>query len=332
MKTLIIGGGAVSEMFHLPAAIELFGRESVYLAEPDQQRCDLLKDKFRLNNVNRDYQRFLKEANMAVLATPPHLHLNILKDCIDNEIPVLCEKPLVLTEFECDELLNYTINNRILVGVCHTYRIFPNRKAIREMIRRGEFGKTVKMEIQEGDPLDWPSVTGYHLRKDIVSGGVMLDSGIHSLDFIIWCFGMPLEIEYYDDSIGGLESNAKLKFSFTDNNKAIFRISRTCSLRNTIFIEGEKLNVSMDLFNMNSFTKMKNDKTECVSIKEDNSYNWRNIAVHQLNDFVNAVIHKKTPLCTLEDGVKIVKLLNKCYDLKKSREMPDKLPIQGICF
>ena len=94
MKVLIIGGGTVSEYWHIPAAIRLLGADNVLVAEPDHERQHYLRAAFGLHAVESDFRILLEKVDIAMVATPPHLHPAITIECLKSHIPVLCEKPL----------------------------------------------------------------------------------------------------------------------------------------------------------------------------------------------------------------------------------------------
>lgn len=328
MKVLIIGGGAVSEMFHIPSAVKLFGLKQVYLAEKSTIQLEKIKKNFHLTNTTDDYHIYLNNVDFVILATPPHTHVEIIKKCIAANLPVLCEKPLASSIRECKEIIQHNTKN-VTIGLCHTYRFFPNRVKVRELIQKQFFGNHIEINIQEGDPIDWPVLSGYNFRKELVSGGVLLDAGVHSLDFLLWCLGEPLHIDYKDDSIGGIESNAELKAEFKNNVKVRFTISRTCSLSNTIQLIGDNNKVELDIFEMN---EMVINGSNALRDTKQQKYNWADIGELQLQHFADAVLNKTSPMCSLEEGVNTIKWIEKCYVEKKSRLLPETVPLPGWKF
>ncbi|MES2588239.1 MAG: Gfo/Idh/MocA family oxidoreductase [Bacteroidota bacterium] len=327
MKIAIIGGGAVAEMFHIPASIELLGIENVYLIEKEESQRKKLISKFSLIHVFESYESNLNQVDIVIIATPPHTHLQIIADCISNNIPVLCEKPLVLKASECDEIIKLNTNNG-LIALCHTYRFFPNRNEVKRLLKENFFGENIFVSIQEGDPTEWPVISGYTFRKELVPGGVLLDGGIHSLDFLLWCFGEVKSLSYEDDSLGGIESNAEIKLVFEENTKAIFRISRTCSLENKITISGDKNSVELDIFEMSN---MKINGIE-TKIDSEKKYDWSTIASYQLQDFIDSVSSESTVKCSLEDGIKVINVIDSCYSIKKNKALLKEAPLPGLRF
>lgn len=315
MKLLIIGGGAVSESTHIPAVIKVVGVENVFLAEPNKAQSQKIAEKFGLQNCVADYKDALTKVDAVIIATPPHIHNAILADCIKANLPALCEKPLSPDSKESKSVLAEK-NNDVVLGMCHTYRLFSNRLKVRELIKNGYFGNQVTIDIQEGFPSGWPTVSGYCFRKDMVPGGVVFDAGIHSLDFILWCMGEPTNIAYTDDQMGGLESNANIKLKF-DKGEASFRISRTCELSNKIKVSGNGKTVELDIYEMNSLLE---DGVETIANKE-RMLDWSNIGECQATNFVDAIQRKAEISCSIEDGLRVVEVLEKCYSQKQAKRV-----------
>lgn len=310
LKLLIIGGGAVSESTHIPSAIKVVGIDNVYLAEQNSDQAKKIVQKFGLKNVFSDYQQCMDKVDGVIIATPPHIHNSILVDCIKAKLPVLCEKPLSPDSKESQCILTKNTDG-VLLGICHTYRLFSNRLRIRELIREGYFGDHVHIEIQEGYPSGWPTVSGYCFRKDMVLGGVLFDAGIHSLDFILWCLGMPIGITYSDDEMGGLESNAKIILQFVSGD-AYFRLSRTCELSNKIIVSGNGNTAELEVYEMNSFIL---NGLETVANTE-RMLDWTNIGECQTLNFIEAIEKKVGLSCPIADGLAVVEVIERCYKQK----------------
>ena len=257
MKLLIIGGGAIADSTHLPAAKALVGVDRIVLAELNPVQKEKLAKKHGLIHTVSDYHDALSLCDACIICTPPHVRNAILKDCIAAGKHVLCEKPLSPSSAETKAILESAPDD-LTIGMCHTYRFYPSRREARELVRSGFFGDSPVVTINEGFPSNWPTVSGYCFKKELVPGGALYDNGIHSLDFLLWCFGEPKEIIYQDDAMGGLESNLTIDFQF-DNAKAFYKLSRTRELSNTIVIEGNGHRVELGIF---SPRKIKIDDAE----------------------------------------------------------------------
>lgn len=309
MRILIIGGGAVSIANHIPAAIKLLGVENVILAEPSQTQIQKVVDRFGIKHVVDDYHQVLDGVDCAIVATPPHIHNQILKDLMAAGLPVLCEKPLSDHSAATHDIIG---ESSLVMGVCHSYRLFPNRRYVKKLIGEKFFGNHYTISIAEGGPANWPTVSGYCFQKSVVPGGVLFDAGVHSLDFIMWCAGLPDSIEYTDDACGGLESNASIVYK-NQTVDATFIISRTIEMSNTIKIEGNGHVATMDVFDMENLIL----DGAPMHITEFGEVNWGNWGTLMLKNFLDAINEQSPLCCPISEALDVVRIIETCYAQKK---------------
>ena len=318
-RLLIIGGGAIADSTHIPAAKALVGADNVILAELNPVQKEKLVEKHGLIHTVSDYHEALPECDVCIICTPPHVRNAILKDCIAAGRQVLCEKPLSPSSTETKAILESTPDN-LTIGMCHTYRFYPSRKEAREMVKSGFFGDSPVVTINEGLPSNWPTVSGYCFKKELVPGGALYDNGIHSLDFLLWCFGEPKEIVYKDDALGGLESNLTIDFQF-DKAKASYKLSRTRELSNTIVIEGNSHKVELGIFETR---KMKVDGVGRICKER-----MRDLGMAQLKNFLDSIDGNAELSCPVSDGLAVIETLERCYAQKKIKPV-EKHPLGGF--
>ena len=93
MKILIIGGGAVSESTHIPAAIKVVGVENVFLAEPNIAQSQKIAEKFTLQNCVADYkdvltfirEEFSKNNSICIVLSSENIYLDDNKIFLNND-------------------------------------------------------------------------------------------------------------------------------------------------------------------------------------------------------------------------------------------------------
>lgn len=319
MLVLIIGGGAIADSTHIPAAKKVLGVENIIVAEPNSAQQSKLKKKHGISRFVADYREALSEVDACIICTPPHLRNQILKDCIAVGKPILCEKPLSPSSTETKEILAGAPES-LTIGMCHTYRFYPSRKEVRKLIQEGFFGKEPSVTINEGMPSNWPTVSGYCFRKELVPGGALYDNGIHSLDFLLWCFGTPDEVVYEDDAMGGLESNLTIAMRF-GSAKAFYKLSRTMELSNTIVIEGNGHKAVLDIFGTKKYI-LDGEVKDCEVAGLD-------LGVAQLSNFLNAAAGKEEMSCPVSGGLAVIELLERCYAQKKEQSF-ERHPLGGF--
>lgn len=309
MKLLIIGGGAIADTTHIPAAKKLLDVNCIVLAEPNTVQAEKLRTKHGLLHVVSDYHEALNDVDACIICTPPHVRNGILKECISAGKHVLCEKPLSPSSAETKAILNSAPDD-LVIGMCHTYRFYPNRKQIRKLIKGGFFGEQVFISINEGGPSAWPTVSGYCFRKEMVPGGALYDNGIHSLDFLLWCLGQPNEVKYEDDAMGGLESNLSIDMRF-DKARAFFKLSRTLELSNTIVIEGNGHKAVLGVYESSKYL-LDGKILYASDVKID-------LGKEQLSNFLLTIEGKEEISCPVSGGIATLELLEHCYAQKKPK-------------
>jgi predicted dehydrogenase len=226
---------------------------------------------------------------------------------------VLCEKPLANAVAECEAIIRSAGKAGCIIAVGHNYRFYPVRRLMPDLVKRHGLGKILRVTATEGKPYSWPTFTGYTVRREMSPGGVLINAGIHTLDSLLWWFGDPVNIRYEDDSVGGLESNVRLWMQFPDNVEVYFRQSRTCNLPYRICIEAEN--------------GSERNHT-CVNPAVNHRTCWN----EQLKDFTESIVQNRKPFVTGEEGIRVIRLIETCYALKRSRPLPSKAPIPGLTW
>lgn len=315
MIILIIGGGAIADLLHIPSAVKELGVDHIILAEPNQKQREAMAAKYGLKQIVADYHDALPMCDACIICTPPHVRNAILKDCIAAGKHILCEKPLSPSSAETKAILASAPANLIL-GVNHNYRFLPAREKIHRLIQEGFFGDHVSITINEGAPSDWPTVSGYCFKKELVPGGALYDNGIHSLDFLLWCLGQPDQLTYADDAAGSLESNLTIEMRFKAGS-AFFKLSRTIELSNTIVVKGNGHKAVVGVFDERKI--LIDGKT--VILEDSNTSPLRN--------FLDAIDGKMPLACPITEGVAVIELLEQCYAQKKVIPI-EKHPIGGF--
>ncbi|OHB88873.1 MAG: hypothetical protein A3D13_04735 [Planctomycetes bacterium RIFCSPHIGHO2_02_FULL_40_12] len=327
----IVGCGAIADDMHIPTALSVKQVQLVTLIDKDIEQCTRLANKFGVKQTAGSIEEIAGHLDAVIIATPPHVRQALAKEAFQHGLHVLCEKPLANTVAECETIIKAAREAERVLSVGHMFRFYPLRRQLPDLVKQHGLGKILRVIATEGKPYSWPTVTGYTVRRDMSPGGVMINAGIHTLDSLLWWFGDPADIRYEDDSIGGLESNVRLWMQFPDNVEVYFRQSRTCDLPYRICIEAG--NGSL-IFGTNSVTEYSVKKNgyernhSCVNPAVDHISCWN----EQLCDFAESIVQNRKPFVTGEEGMRVIRLIETCYALKRSRPLPSKAPIPGLTW
>ncbi|HXF64134.1 MAG TPA: Gfo/Idh/MocA family oxidoreductase [Caldilineaceae bacterium] len=106
-------------------------------------------------------------------------------------VPILCEKPFGRRLQECEEMIEACEATGTPLFVAHVVRFFPQYARAKELIDSGAIGKPgVIRTMRAGSyPRSGSEFSSAFYRDFTRSGGVILDLGIHDIDFQCWCAG-----------------------------------------------------------------------------------------------------------------------------------------------
>ena len=131
----VIGCGAIADLFHLPVlANHPATRNGIALADPSQARLEEMSKKYTPAVTVGDYADLLGHVDGVLIATPPKFHFPIAKFFLENNIPVLCEKPLTEDAEEARELKVISERTDTALAVNQTRRFFPSYGKILSLI------------------------------------------------------------------------------------------------------------------------------------------------------------------------------------------------------
>jgi predicted dehydrogenase len=177
---------------------------------------------------------------LAIIASPPRFHAEQSIYFLEQGVPVLCEKPMAAKLNEAEEMLKVAARTGTTLAVGLFRRFYPNSELIRELVRKETFGQIKRIDVTEGGPFNWPAASASFFRKAESQGGVLADMGVHILDLLIWWFGYPVEFQYEDDAMGGLEANCVLNLRFENGIEGRVRLSRDTNVFNLYKMEAER--------------------------------------------------------------------------------------------
>jgi len=95
-----------------------------------------------LNEVWND-----KQITAVVVATPNETHYPIVKSALLHNKNVLSEKPLALKTEECEELKQIALDSNLLLLVEYTYTFSQALKKAQRMVKEGEVGRLLGLEM-----------------------------------------------------------------------------------------------------------------------------------------------------------------------------------------
>jgi predicted dehydrogenase len=326
VKLAIAGCGLITEESHLPAVLRSPVVELVGLVDRNLERAEALARRHALRvAISATLAPMLQTAEAVLVATPNHVHAEVCRECLENGVAVLVEKPFTITYAEACDLNRLAREHGAMIAVGLATRTFPVVDLMKRRLSENFFGKISSFHFEFGSSGGWAPVSGYNLDPKLSGGGVLVVSGSHFIDRMLYWFGEPSAFEYFDDSHGGVEANSKACLEFPGGLRGTLFFSKTVGLKNRFVMESERYRVEMPLSETSRITLFPRDLPGTKMTIEDPSASFKADADPfriQLEYFARAVREKSVPLVSGEEAALSVKLCEEFYRARKPLPEP----------
>lgn len=246
-RVAIVGCGAVTEKSHLPALAGLDGMTVTALVDTQRDRAAQLAGRYSIPACHTRLEDAFDVADALILAVPHHLHASMGKAALEAGKHVLVEKPLARDAAECDLLVRAAEAAGRVLAVGQVRRYLDAYRATRSFLKSGILGEVVSFDVEEGAVYRWPVASDFFFQRSSSGGGVLIDTGAHVLDALIWWLGDLQLTRYADDAHGGVEADCALEVSSQGGARGRVVLSRIRALRNTAIIRGQKATLEVSL-------------------------------------------------------------------------------------
>ncbi len=184
----VIGCGSIAQESHLPAICRIPSLRLVAVADIDEPRAQLAKEKFGALYKYRDYRHLLqnKDVDAVDICTQTKYHAEITIAVAQSGKHVLCEKPIALSLEEADRMIEVCSKNNVKLMIAHSRRFIPRYRIVRQIIREGRIGRVIWATQISRRHLVEPS-SWYFDPK--MTYGPIAEVGIHEADLLRWMFG-----------------------------------------------------------------------------------------------------------------------------------------------
>ncbi|HWA86991.1 MAG TPA: Gfo/Idh/MocA family oxidoreductase, partial [Opitutus sp.] len=218
-RVILVGCGAVARHCYVPAlrALQKSGAVRVSaIVDPSGTAREAVARNFpRAGQAAALEQTTAPAGTLVIIASPPAFRAAQAITAIERGWHVLCEAPMAASSAEAVGMIAAAQDHQRLLAVGLYKRFFPASRYLYSLCRDWVLGPLLHFSICEGGPFRWPVGPSFFDRAH-TRGGVLFDLGLHTLDLLGWWFGVPGELRYADDAMGGLEANAFVELAFDD--------------------------------------------------------------------------------------------------------------------
>ncbi len=176
--------------------------------------------------------------DLVTIVTPNHVHYEVARAFVDAGFHVVCDKPLVHTVEQAEDLVARVAARSTLFAVTYNYTGYPMVREARELVRSGVLGQVRKVivEYQQGwlaGALETAQNKQSGWRMDPARGGpagAMGDIGSHAENLVATVTGLELECLCADLTAFGagrhLDDDASLLLRFSNGARGVLIASQ----------------------------------------------------------------------------------------------------------
>jgi len=291
IKVGVIGVGHLGQ-HHARIYAGMEGIELAGICDTDLRRAKSFARKYK-TTAFADYKQMFGVVNCASVVVPTELHHQVAKDCLQNGISVLIEKPMTKFVGEAEDLLNIAREHKLIIQVGHIERFNAAVRALDEIPGNVRF-----IECHRLGPF----------KKRALDVGVVLDLMIHDIDIILALVKSEISST---DAVGvniltDHEDLANVRIRFKNGAVANLTASRvTDKEMRKIRLFKDDCYVSLDYIKQDAvlYRKINNRITgKLINIKKEEPLK------KELEAFINCIKTGERPLVSGEEGRDALKI------------------------
>jgi predicted dehydrogenase len=320
----LVGCGAVARAFYLPVLAKHraeFGH--LWLVDPNDHALSSAasvvsgRQARRLLDVNDEIQ-------LVIVATPNQLHFGLAQEALARGADVLIEKPFVMGPDEGRTLEAAAAATDRLIAINQTRRFFPLAHDLRRRINEGEFGSLKSIVHREGAKLIWPFESGAAFAKGAERTGVIMDIGVHVIDFYHYLLQQPewTLVSAIHDGFRGPEGLAEIEL-YGNGTPVSIRLSRYYTQENVARLVFERAEISFNVYEAKTYSILWNSGKATPFAAARGSTDYRSFAEPLLLNFLAASEKRESAMCDAASSLPVIEILDEIYRL--ARRYPAKL-------
>jgi len=263
----------------------------------------------------RDF--FSMSLDAVVVATPPPTHFRIARECLEQGLSVLTEKPLTLDSRDAMELIEIADSRNLTLMVGHTFLYNAAVRVLKELIDSGELGQIHYIDaVRVSLGLFQPKVN------------VIWDLAPHDISILLYLLDsnpVLISAQGTECIFKGKPDIAYLNLNFADSTLAHVRISwlDPCKVRRITVVGSEKMVVYDDLENLEKI-KIYDKGVEALPYTDTYAdfhcgYRYGNVVSPNIRfqeplrvecqHFVECIVNNTRPRSCGQNGLKVVQVL-----------------------
>ncbi len=193
LKVGLAGVGGISGA-HIPAWESMEETDLVALCDIRQERLDPYPGKHLYTSLDQMLEQ--EDLDILDICLPTYLHADTAIQALSKGIHVLCEKPLSLHGTDVARVYAAAQEHHVHFMVAQVLRFWPEYELAKSLYDSGKYGRLLAASMTRlGSYPAW-SWDGW-MMDEARSGLVPFDLHIHDLDFLVYAFGVPKDMQVH---------------------------------------------------------------------------------------------------------------------------------------
>ncbi len=317
MKIGLIGAGLIGKKF-IRASRLLPNAEVVAVSSATPGKAEVYAKEMEIPSFYDSYEAMLKDADIdcVYICTTHNFHYENLLLCIKYNKHVICEKCMVLTQKDAEDIFAKARAKNLFVMEALWTRFVPSLTKAKEWITSGKIGTVKLADYRLG--FKAPDDPNHRLVNPKLAGGALYDIGVYSIHNTTFLVGQELlEIKSFieTDASKQVDATACIVARFTDSI-ATFMSSFTCDIDDYCIIYGTKGSIRIeDPFSVDKATLKLDDGT--VEVFETERLNGFEFEIaHAIKRIEEG--HLESDIMTQKDTVECAAIFDKVFAENKA--------------
>jgi glucose-fructose oxidoreductase len=189
VRYAVVGLGHIAQVAVLPAFKNAKNSELVALVSSDPEKQQKLTEQYNVDRVYSydQYEECLSQGVDAVyIALPNHLHRDYAIRALNAGVHVLCEKPLAVTEADCEAIIDAAQKNDRKLMVAYRLHLEKGNLQAIEWANNGQLGDTRFFSSEFAQQVVENNV---RVTEDVAhGGGPLYDMGVYCINAARYLF------------------------------------------------------------------------------------------------------------------------------------------------
>jgi nucleoside-diphosphate-sugar epimerase/predicted dehydrogenase len=327
VRLAIIGCGAVVQHHLLPALRRIGWRPEV-LVDPSERNLAAtaaIAGRSKTLIKTADWTKATASFDAAIVAAPHALHGPIGQALIAAGKHVFMEKPLATTSSDARKMLEAAAARGTILSVGLLRRYLHIARWTKALLDSGILGTIQQAEVREGFVFNWATSTDGLLKPGLAGGGVLMDTGAHTLDEILWWLGDARVARYRDDALTGVEADSLIDLDLPSGGRGLIELSRSRELPNTCRIEGSNGYVELHLYRnevLSCSDNVRAFKHDGMGVGAFPEQRFPDLFSGELADFRKSITSGSQQGVDGAEGLRSIEMIEACYARRELLKMP----------